>query len=69
MLRMSTADEDEELEAQVTHGRTYQIRHHVSRRSIQIKRSASLTHEDPNNLVNYPLTAPMRSPFAVPAFG
>lgn len=47
------AEEDEELEAEVTHGRTNQIKHHVSRKSMQIKRSASLSQEDQNRWLDH----------------
>lgn len=42
------------IDEEVTHGRTFQIKHHVSRRSIQQRRSASLgcrpPDESPGNL-------------------
>jgi hypothetical protein len=41
-------DEEEDLDAEMVHGRTYQIRHHVSRRSIQMKHSSFLSQDPPH---------------------
>lgn len=41
------AGEEDALDEEVTHGRAFQIKHHVSRRSIQTRRSASLSKERP----------------------
>ena len=48
MSQAGAAHEVEALDKEVTHGRAFQIRHHVSRRSIQNQRSPSLSREVPD---------------------